>query len=668
MKKLFAILALGSLAFTGHGADYEKAVSDLIPRLAAESGRDRYAAQLELQALAADSSKPGSASGRTALGKVLAAKLEDPSVPQPARVWIVRQLEYMGGAEAVDALAKIMNGDDAELRECARRALEKNPDPRATASLRAALAKAADPTWKIGLINSLAQRGDTEAVGLIVKQLDDDKAGGAAVWALGRIATPAAVNALWTVFGKNPAASQALIEAGDRLIARGDAAAAKPIFLKLFDQGSPLPVRVAALVGLAKADPTGVSKLINDALNDNESRLQFAAIAAARLAYGKDLSQKLSDALPTLGPAAKAVVLGALDSSAEKQIIEAAGDKNATVRLAAIEALGRVGGVASVPVLIRVSAGDSPVEKDAAGAALARMSGPQIDALLEKSADAGDEKARATAINALAARLDTAALPAILKYAAESDPTVTKAALGALRRMGGDAEIEPVARLAVASNANGAVLALEAMAERAADKPAAAKKLLAIAADNEEAIASLSEVLSALGGEDALAAVSKLAANGKGEAQDRAVSALGNWPDFAAVKPLLTIASGKNAKLNHRVIAVQGVVRLVKSSENESASARADAALAAMNAAQRDEEKKLALSALGSVPDSRCAAAIKPLLSEPALKEEAGLAGVTLAELLLETDQAAAKDLARAVKAANVSPGIAKRADELLNQ
>ena len=42
--------------------------------------------------------------------------------------------------------------------------------------MRAELAKATDLTWRIGLINSLGERRDAEAVPLIAKQLDDEKA------------------------------------------------------------------------------------------------------------------------------------------------------------------------------------------------------------------------------------------------------------------------------------------------------------------------------------------------------------------------------------------------------------------------------------------------------------------------------------------------------------
>jgi hypothetical protein len=116
------------------------------------------------------------------------------------------------------------------------------------------------------------------------------------------------------------------------------------------------------------------------------------------------------------------------------------------------------------------------------------------------------------------------------------------------------------------------------------------------------------------------------------------------------------------------VLAIQAVARLVKSSDKEPAAARLKAALAAMNLAARDEEKKLLLSALASVPDRKAGEALKPFLGVPQYQNEAGLAAVTLAESLRKTDKPAAKDLAQAVKNAGISDEISRRADAILKK
>jgi HEAT repeat protein len=372
--------------------------------------------------------------------------------------------------------------------------------------------------------------------------------------------------------------------------------------------------------------------------------------------------------LPKLASTAKARVIAILDASAETPVIGAASDTDEAVRRAALEALGRIGSGASVPALLAAAAAEAKPGKSTAATALARIKGDGAAAAIRQAAGTGDAKLRAAAITALAARSDSAALPAILRYSGDPDATVKNAAFAALGKMGTQSELAPLARLAISGKSQDASAALEAIASRATDKTTAAKQLLSAAGPDEQALASMLEALSTLGGDEALAAVTQLTASSNSQVRDDAIRALGNWSDFGAVKPLSAIAADKDAKLSQYVLAMQGIARLVKSSENEPAQARVDAATAALDTARRDDEKKLMLSALAAVPDARAAAAIKPLLSDANLKNEAGAAAMTLAESLRRTDRRTARDLAQAVKAANISNSLNERADRFLSR
>src|ERR1035437_7370720 len=103
---LLAICAFAPVAFAG----VEQTVNDLLPRLAAAKVEHRYSAQMELQQLAANAARPGAEAERAELAKILAAKATDTTVPQPACVLIVRQLEYVGAAESVAALTTLLKG------------------------------------------------------------------------------------------------------------------------------------------------------------------------------------------------------------------------------------------------------------------------------------------------------------------------------------------------------------------------------------------------------------------------------------------------------------------------------------------------------------------------------------------------------------------------------
>jgi HEAT repeat protein len=684
-KTLLSTLSLFALALTAF-AGAEQTVNDLVPKLAADTVRDRYSAQMELQNVALSAARPGAEAERAELATILAAKAADATVPQPARVWVVRQLEYIGAAESVPALTTLLNGQDVELKECARRALEKNPAPAATEVLRAALKQGGEPAWKIGLLQSLGERRDSGSIELIKLHLSSKETTLAASSALAKIADPQVVAALWGAYDEGIAgAADALVAAGNRLESAGDKVAAKDLFNRLYLAGTtglgaspqaakqpiaPVQVRSAALIGLAAADPASARSFIDEALQQQEPALQFAAVTAAEAAHGKAaVTAALVPLLPKLLPGAKVFVLRALDASAEAQIIATAGDPDEVVRIAALEALSRVGSAASVAILVKAAAENASGTQKAATAALARISGPGADAAIAKSASEGDAKTRVVAINALTQRNDQSALPALLPYAGEADPTVSAAAYAALGKMGTDKELEGLIQLVLTQKTPGAVSALQAVASRATDKAAAAQKLIELTKTAEpQQLASLYEILALVGGKEALTAVSIAAGSSNEQVKDAATRALANWPDFSGATPLLVIALDVHVTLVHNVLAVQAVARLVKSSDQEPAANRLKAALAAMKAAKRDEDKKLLLSALASVPDKAAGEAIKPYLSDPKYQQEAGLAAVTLADSLRRTDRPAARDLAQAVKSASISEALTRRADAILRR
>lgn len=661
------VLGLSLLATTSPlVGDVEQSVSQLIPNLAAEKVEDRYQHQMELQQLAAHASRPGAEAERLEMAKILAAKATDASVPQPARVWLVRQLEHIGAAEAVPALTKLLGDKDAELRECARRALEKNPSPGAGASLLAALQAGGEPAWKIGLINSLGERQDASAIGLLKTHLAEAATARVAAEALAKIAKPAAIEALWAA---NPSQADALIEAANRLLAQRDAPAARAIYSRIQSGKFPEATRAAAFAGLAKADPKSGAKLIQEALLGAEPRLQNMAVQLSAPVFGRNLTKAMLPLFPKMSPSVKAQVLGLLDDSAEKPVLNAAKDPEENVRVAALQALGRMGGAAGVPVLIVAAAGKARAEKTAAEAALVQTANASALAALAKQVEQGRPEWRVAAIRAMTARRQTSTLPALVKACADSNLAVSQAALAAVAQMGSDAELEPLARLALKGSSKETCAAVEDVAARVTDKAAGARKLLALTQSTETAkAADLMGAFSLLGGSEALAMVTANASGSDATLKEKAIRALGGWTDFSASQPLLKIIADSATAQNLKQLAIQGLVTLVKTSENEPLDSRASTVLAAWAAASRPDEQKSVLSAMAEVPHPKVVAVLTPLLKDEGLKNEAATAGLTLAQGLVAKDVAAAKALAQTIKDLNVSRDINRKADAVLRK
>ncbi len=670
MKRILITLTLASLALTVRGADFAAQVNDLIPKLAAADVGSRYEAQMQLQVIASASSMPGNDADRAALGAVLAAKAAAASVPQPARVWIIRQLEYMGRGEVVTALGALLGDADAELRECARRALEKNPDPKAIKVLRAALQKGGDTTWKIGLIRSLGEKHDAGSVAMLVPLLNDPKLGRPAAKALGSIASPEAIDALWKAVDTQSFACESLVDAVNFLLSAGKRDGAVTAADKLYKSRLPSPVRAAGLALMAKSDAEVTKQYIEPSLRSGDTRLEKAAVDAALVIYGKTASATLAALLPKLPDSAKVFVLNALtpDPSAEKAALGCATEKGESVRIAALEVLAKIGTAASVTVLIKAAVNGSETEKNAAAASLGRINGALAGEAIAQQARQGDAAVRAVAIASLAGRADKSAVPSLLSCAAENDASVSKAALVAIGKIGNDESLDSLVRL-VLDGKPGAKDALLAVANRSANKSVIGQQLAAQAQRaSSQQLAGILDVMSLVGGTDALAAVVKFTADGNDEVKDGAIRALCQWREFAAVKPLLDVAATTGVKLTHQVLAIQGVCRLVRNGASEPSMARVDAALAALKTAGRDQEKKQVLSALASIKDRKAADAIIKLLTDTAVKTDAAQAALLLADALRKPDRGTSKKLAEAVKKANISPELDNRAEQLLRK
>jgi len=113
---------------------------------------------------------------------------------QAARQYVCRKLALVGTAASVPALAALLADGDAS--HMARFALERIPAPEAAAAIRGALAEV-QGDLAIGMVSSLASRGDVAGVPAIARLVaGDSPLAAAAASALGTLATPEAAAAL----------------------------------------------------------------------------------------------------------------------------------------------------------------------------------------------------------------------------------------------------------------------------------------------------------------------------------------------------------------------------------------------------------------------------------------------------------------------------------------
>jgi len=191
---------------------------------------------------------------RADLEKRLAALL-GAGTSRAAKEYVCRKLSLIGTAASVPSLAALL--PEKEHSHMARFALERINAPEAADSLRKALG-AVTGDLKIGMISSLAGRGDSASVPLLAALLSgESQTAIAAADALGRIHSPEAAGALASATATHPAATAAIIDArlacAEALLRQGKRAEATAIYKSLADASAAGTTPTAKAARLAAA-------------------------------------------------------------------------------------------------------------------------------------------------------------------------------------------------------------------------------------------------------------------------------------------------------------------------------------------------------------------------------------------------------------------------------
>lgn len=142
---------------------------------------------------------------------------------------------------------------------------------------------------------------------------------------------------------------------------------------------------------------------------------------------------------------AQATIPGKGDCAAVTKLLIAALQAPETSKEASkylLRALARIGTVEAVAPLAKILAGQDPMLKEEARAALSWIRNPQAVAVLEAAlAKAVDPRAKISLLNALASQQSASSVPLLAPLMAAGDPELARAALTAIARIGGPAAV-----------------------------------------------------------------------------------------------------------------------------------------------------------------------------------------------------------------------------------
>ncbi len=583
------------------------------------------------------------------------------------------ELAVYGTNKVIPILAPMLA--DKQLAHYARYALQANPDPAVDELFREAL-KTLKGDLLIGVINSIGVRKNADSLKALQDLLSNDspKVIEATATAIGAIATGEASDILQTALTSAGDASRYGIARGCLVCAENmaktnqtDAAVAIYDLVRAAD--IPNNLNMAGLRGAILArQAAGVELLVEQLASDDLDAVNVA-LRVARESDDPKVLQAIVANLDKLQDKSVALVLLALgdigNSSVVPLLVKAASAESNGTRLAAIRSLRKIGDVAAVATLWKAALSPDPRITTEAIAALVAIPGAKADAAIVDGLKSKNVAERELALNVIAQRRITSAVPQLLQIAQENDSDMRLLAIHALGETAPQGELSTLVKWVIAARDDNekaiTARALQAACARLPDRDACASQLTgSLASATDAAKTTLLEQLGAMGGPDALQCLADCAKDSSPDTQDAATRILGTWIGSDVGPVLLELAKTiENNK--YKIRALRGYIRIASQFglPHEDKMAMCQNAL---DVAQRDDERQLVLTVLERNPSATSLGLAVTMLDNPNLKNRAAKVALSISQRLIEEEPKPVADAMQKVLDAKVGAKLMERA------
>ena len=562
--------------------------------------------------------------------------------PASEKAIACKNLAIYGSGKAVPELAKLLGNE--QLSSWCRIALEVIPGSEADEALRKGT-ESVQGKLLVGTINSIGVRRDTSAVELLSARLQDPDAevASAAAVALGRIGTRDAAKSLQNVLATSPANVRSAVAEGCVLCAErfhAEGLDTEAVALYDFVRKAEVPEQrmlEATRGAILARKQQGIPLLIEAFKSPNKNQFNIA-LSTAREFPGKEIDEVLASEMPKQTPERAALMITAMADRSETvvlpAILKAAKSGPKPVRVAALNALGRVGNTTCVSTLL-----ESAVEADAeisqtAKKSLIEVPGESIDKEIVGRLAKPEVKVYPLLIELVGERR-IEALPALLKALDASDKGVRRAALISLGNMVPADKLSVLIKQVLSpKNAEDAALAVQALKTacvRMPDRDACSAELAtAMEKTSVSNKISLLKILGSVTGKKALQTIATAAKNEDPQLQDAASAILGDWMTIDAAPVLLDLAKTAPEE-KFQIRAMRGYIKAARQfqmSEPE----RIEMCKLATAACSRTAEKKLVIEILGRYPHLEMLKMAVQAYKDPELKDDAAQAALVIAQ------------------------------------
>ncbi|MFV2068649.1 MAG: HEAT repeat domain-containing protein, partial [Pirellulales bacterium] len=399
------------------------------------------------------------------------------------------------------------------------------------------------------------------------------------------------------------------------------------------------------------------------------------ALRTARELDDRAVLQAVVASIDGLSETNAALALLALGDIGDQSVVTVlnknADSGSAGLRLAAIKSLRKVGNASAVASLWKAALGSDPRIRDAAIATLAAIPGEKTNAAIVAGLKSDDAAKRKLALELIASRRITSAVPQLLQLAEGSDKGTRLLAIQALGETAPQDHLSTLIRWVIAAKESDeravTARALQAACARLPDRDTCASELTgSLASASNTAETTLLEQLGAMGGPEALQCLADCAKDSSPDTQDAATRILGTWIGSDVGPVLLDLAKTiQNNKYKIRVL--RGYIRIA----NQFGLPHDEKMAMCQNAltvAQRDDERKLVLAVLERNPSSISLRLAVTLLENAKLKNQAASVALSIAQRLIEEEPKPVADAMQEVVDAKVGRNLEDRAKAYLER
>jgi HEAT repeat protein len=631
---------LGSwLVLAAHGAELAGSSIEISQLVGAAAG---YESGQSMQPLRRIEELIRQSSGQPALRKQLEAglvQLLTMDSTAEAKQFACQELATIGTDDSLPALAQLLESEKTVSLAC--QALSSNHSAKANDVLRQALSGSRGAA-RVQLISTLGDHQDTGAIKQLAELANDLEVtvAQAAVLALGKVNDEPARQIIAQLREQaKPELAGAVVEASlnaaEKLAANGEGPAAVAIYQELLNPAEPANVRRGAFEALLQLDEDHGQRRILETLRGTDPLLKPVAIAGVRRLDSEAASREFARALPSL-PAQEQIWLieilaNSFDRAVQSALANSLGSAEPSVRLAAIQAVGKSGDATTVPILAKMLAGrPSAPERRAVERALRGLrGGADLDSALVRELSGGSTSLKASLIPVLAQRDCQAAIPAILANTEDSE--LAETAFRALGALAGSEDVPtllkklgqlqvPAARSEAESAVTQALLKFDDHSRRTDEVTDELTR-----APDLEARCSLLRLLPSCADATALALLSQARTDPHGPIRDTAIRALAEWPDASAWAPLVeTLRHPENEA--HRVLALNALVRFCQEENEHPGPLLIERYAHLLGDAHTDQDRQLILGALAEAAHPDALKLAMPLLGQPGVRAEAEVA------------------------------------------